>query len=358
MKALFVLLAALTACHDPPKDPEASAAQEVVDGKGYFVTLASKPTAPDAQKVYDKLYDALDLYNRKRARATEGLDSYVEEFQATGYTNLKAGDDEIECDRDKCLLKLHARRINKEKANAGRPPFAQQLFDALLDAGAPAKSGAKGEDFLKTVSLGEAKGVHLECTERRTAAGVPLDYGCAFDLDGLKGDAVAKSEALEGRERGRLESCVLSPGIVKAAEEAKGSIEGGGLVALTSGLTDGSKPVGYLRYSLAGGRAELIDLYLCGDLTADTFYMVGAGKQPREWVAGMQRSSPGASGAEAVDIEPAHHDEGDLTMRASIAAQTPKDVTLAVQFKIVKDGSGEVYGEDKFFVKLEKAWLK
>lgn len=361
MRALSLVLFAavmLTACHNPPKEAAASELEDVVDGKGYFVTLASKPTAPAAQKIYDKIHDSLDLYNRKRARAENSLDSYVEEFQATGYTSLKGGDDEIECDRDKCLLKLHARRVDKQKANTKEPPFAQQLYEAFLDANVPARAGTKGDDFIKTVTLGESKGVSVACTERRTAGGVPIDYGCLFDLDGLKGDAVASSKTLDKQERGKLFSCVLSPGIVKAAEEAKEGVDGGGLLTLTSGATDGSKPVGYLRYSRSKERVDLIDLYLCGDLSTDTFYLVGAGKDPREWVSGMQRSSPGASGVDTVDIEPAHHDEGDLTMRARVVAQSVQDVTLAVLFKIVKDGSTDVYGEDKFFVKLEKAWLK
>lgn len=388
MKALpLILLAALApACHNPPKSGAAAEFDEVVDDKGYFVTLASKSSAPEAQHLYDKLYDALDSHSRKQAKAGGKLDAYVEEFQQSGFTSLKDGDDEIECDRDKCLFKLHARRISKQEASAERPPFTQQLFAALLDAGVPVTTGAAGlvrhsaerdggqvrhsaerdggdaaaDDFVKTASLGETKGVRVACSERRTAAGVPIDYGCAFDLDGLKGDAVARPAAMEGSEKGKLSSCVLAPGIVKAAEEAKASVEGGGLLTLTAGAAEASKPVGYLRYTRSGASVELLDLFLCGDLSQDTFYLSGAGKIPRMWVAGLQKSSPGATGAVSVDIEPAHHDEGDLTMRASVVGQTAKEYTLEVQFKVVKDaGVGDaVFGEDRFFVKVDKSWLK
>ncbi len=339
-KALLaaLLCATLAACHTPGAEPErelvTAASKPAAPEGGYFVTLAAKPTSETAQKLYDRLYDALDVAGRKRAIAAKELDSYVEEFDQSGYTHLADGDEEIECDREKCLFKLTSRAL-------GDGDFTRRLYDALSGANADASTRRDGEAFLRTLTLGEPKGPRVACTERRRGPEA-LAYDCKFELDGLKGDAVATSATIDTRAKGRLFSCVLSPGVVKTAEEAKADLDGGGLLKLTASPGEGAKAVGYLRYAARGGTVELVDLYLCGDFSQDYFWLTGEGKDPRQWAKPGMRAT-------------AHHDDADLELEIVAA----KDGTLEVRFKLVKEGADleDVYGEDRFFLHLDKSWL-
>ena len=346
---------------------------------GYFMTVAATSGGDGSSQFYDKLYDAVEGQARKTAKTSGRLDSYLEEFQESGSATLSYGDDEIECDRTQCRLKLSGRHVGPNQRAADHPSFAERVFTALderedeatTSKAAKTTSQSAGERFIRNAAIGAAPGPHIACTETHQPG--LITYECDFDLDRAKagGGDVDRAETL-AKDRGRLVGCVLSPGVVKTAEEAKGTIENGALLKLTSGAGDAAKTVGFLRFAHDGAVVELIDLYLCGDLSQDNFFFVGDAKKPSTWIGALNPSSPGAAGNVSTTLRPAHHAEADLTLAATRVAESTRDITLEVQFKIVPPtldpptggiavsaNHGEaVFGEDEFFVKFPKEWLK
>jgi len=310
---------------------------EEEESGGYFVSLDARSTDKDAVFLYDKLHDAVNAQAKKRATAADGLEAYVEEYEQTGYTSLIASGNEIECDRDKCLVKLESRTV---KGEPGQTSLAGELTAGLAESGIPPKTTGSGEGIVRTYVIETKAGKGIRCKQKGFGQGA--SYECKFDLDVKK---AARTAEMNPASRGRLASCALSPGVVRSAEQAKGQIENGALLALTA--SPGGKAVGFLVYARQGAKDELIDLYLCGDVSHDYFQLDGPARDPKAWLA---------------TLDPARADEAELQLTARAVAESKATRTFEVVFKIVApDGatprSGELYGDDKFFVTFPRTWL-
>jgi hypothetical protein len=314
-------------------------------GAGYFVALAASPDAPAAMALHDALYDAIDAYNRRHAGSPELLARYVEAFEADGLTRLGDQTSEIECDRQKCLLKLAGRSIST--------PLAQHLADAFIIKGIePKKALGKGERT-STYTLGNANGLHITCAAIESAGG-EMSHRCDFALDG-KAAGKAASAALSGPSaKGKLVDCEQAPGVVRSANEAKGEIDGGDLLRLTSGTGAAAGAVGFLRLTRQKDQVEFLDLYLCGDLSHDYFKVDGAARRPQGWLP-----KPAAVGSPAKQVETLTQEEARLDSTAVVVAVSETRRTLEVRFRVkrLSDSGPEAFGEDKFYVQFDKSWL-
>jgi hypothetical protein len=324
-------VAAGTQDSDAPSDEEATSAG------GYFVAVPADAGSPKVLAFYDKLYDAIDALNRRRARDEGRLDAYLDEQRESGYTALQAGDDEIECDRQKCLVKLTARTV------VGESSLAHQLVDAAVELGIKPLTARPGRQEKRYI-LGDVASMHIDCL--RAGVGKTLSYRCDFKLDQGLATAASPSAAIGDAGRGKLSSCAMAPGTVRDAEEAKAQLDKGGLLPLTGGPSVGSKVVGYLRYAQTGAGIELLDMYLCGDLSQDHFQIDGEARQPRRWIK--------ARVFDALSL-----DEAALNLRTKVLESSKREFILDVRFRVVPSGgnTGEAFGEDKFFMRLDKGWL-
>jgi hypothetical protein len=320
-----------------PEDAAAPSEAEALQAGGYFVAVPADAGSPKVLAFYDKLYDAIDALNRRRARDEGRLDAYLDEQKESGYTALQAGDDEIECDRQKCLVKLTARTV------VGESSLAHQLVDAAVELAIKPLTARPGRQEKRYI-LGDEAAMHIDCV--RAGVGKALSYRCDFKLDQGLAAAASPSVAIGDAGRGKLSSCAMAPGTVRDAEEAKAQLDKGGLLPLTGGLSGGSKVVGYLRYAQAGAGIELLDMYLCGDLSQDHFQVDGEARQPRRWIK--------ARVFDALSL-----DESALNLRTKVVESSKRELVLEVRFRVVPSGgnAGEVFGEDKFFLRLDKAWL-
>jgi hypothetical protein len=313
-------------------------------GSGYFVALAASPEAPAALALHDALYDAIDAYSRKRAETQEALARYVEAFDADGYTHLADGKSEIECDRQKCLLKLAGRTVT------GR--LAEDLTGAFALKGIVPTKAIGGGQRVTTYVLGKSTGQHITCALIEEPA--TKSYRCDFALDGKKLGQAASAALDSAAAKGKLVSCAQAPGIERSADEAKDKVEGGELLKLASGAGAGAASVGFLRVARQGRRVELLDLYLCGDLSHDYFKVDGSARAPRGWLP-----KPARVGAPPRRVQTLAQEEARLDAASAVATETTDSYTLEVRFKVRRtaEQGPEVFGEDRFFVRLEKAWL-
>lgn len=340
VKLAWVLaLGLLPAACQTRRAPEGGALSDVAEADpgakgGYFVALSALP-------LFDGVHDAVDKLNRKRLAAQGELDAYIEAYDADGYTRLAAGDDEIECDREKCLLKLTGRVLVSQ--GDGDDSMAALMTEAFALKGVKPEVRGEGDAQLKTFVLGRRPGSFISCTQK--SFGKAALYRCEFDLD--KDAAAPANAAVENAGHGKLVSCALSPGTLRTADEAKKEVEGGGLLSLTSGSAAGAKPVGYLRYVKQGSAVEFLDLYLCGDVSHDFFHIEGAARRPKGWLGTAALSS-------------LTQDEAEMKATTKVVEESSRIVTVEVRFKLAKEqaADGEVFGDDAFFVKLDKAWLQ
>lgn len=318
---------------------------------GYFVVLAAQSTSKETLALYDGLHDAIDAYNRHEAGKAGNLSSYVEAFEANGYTRLADGKNEIECDLTKCLVKLSAKSlVSGEKDDSA---LVAQLTQALENKGlTPVRSGT-GDTQQRTYTLGEKDGLHITCAQN----GLPAraSYRCDFDLDTGKGTPSVTEAVLDPAVRGKLVSCALSPGTVRSAEEARAELDAGGLLELTAPGSSNGKPVGYLRYAGKSPDIEFVDLFLCGDLTHDHFFVEGSAKQPTAWVTRGAKLGTSKSALDSL-----REDDAYLVASSTLTDETADGYVLEVRFKLARDAgvTEDVYGEDRFVLRVAKAWLK
>src|SRR5947209_4691577 len=109
MKRLaYILLLAVVACRTTEERPSAPSTVKAAPAQGYFVALAADG---EAKTFYQRLYTLVDAYNRRLAREAGTLPAYSEAFATDGHTRLGDGASEIECDREKCLVKLTGRTL-------------------------------------------------------------------------------------------------------------------------------------------------------------------------------------------------------------------------------------------------------
>jgi hypothetical protein len=314
---------------------------------GYFVTVPAQSTNPSVVALYDKLYDAIDALSRRRAREAGELESYVEDFDASGYTSLVSDDEEIECDRERCALKLTGRTVSGAK---GLPA---DLTAALDLVGVVPTVRGSGEKIQKTYALGDSERLGLACIQG--GYGHKAVYRCDFNLDGAALGSARPPGDSTPSERGRLTSCVLAPGTSRSAEEARDVLEGGALLPLTAGAAASTKTVGYLRYTRQGKEVELVDFYLCGDVSHDNPQISGRARSPKSWAV---RAAPAPS---RLEVEPAHQDDAEMRMTATVVETTKTAYVLEVRFKLAPENDGvnaaEVYGEDRFFMRFERGWI-
>lgn len=326
-----------------------SAPEALPDDGGYFVALAAEGGSAESLALYDGLLDAIDAYNRKQADRDGRLPAYVEAFDADGYTRLADGKSEIECDRTKCLVKLASRSLGGSSAQPDA--LAVSLTRALSDKGAIPERFGSGESQTRTYLLGQKTGLHVSCIQK--GIDPRATYRCDFEL--ASGATAPKAaQALEPAARGRLVGCALSPGTVRSAKEAKAELEGGDLAELLAVSAAGGKAVGYLRFVRQGRDVEFVDLFLCGDLSHDHFVIEGAAKSPRVWLPTPLKIGTGVAGIETI-----HEDDVRLAASSSLLEETQDSYVVEVAFRFVResDASTEVYGEDRFVLRLRKAWI-
>ncbi len=324
--------------------------EESSEAGGYFVALsASGGAGADALALYDGVHDAVDKLNRKRLAAQGELEAYMAAYDADGYTRLAAGDDEIECDREKCLVKLSGRVLSG--SGTEDESMASLMTEALALKGIKPEIRGTGDTQVKTYVLGKQPGAFVGCAQK--SFGKAAVYRCEFALD--KGIDTPANANVDSSGHGKLVSCALSPGTVRTADEARRNVEGGGLLSLTSGSGVGAKSVGYLRYVKQGRAVEFLDLFLCGDLSHDNFHVDGKAKDPKGWVPARAKV-----GTEVLALESLSQDDVLMRATAKVVEDSPRLVTLEVRFKLVKEspGSDDVYGDDAFYVKLDKAWIQ
>ncbi len=314
---------------------------------GYFVALSAGGPG-DGGVLYDGLYDAIDAESRRKADAKGELAAYVETFEADGYTRIGTTDDEIECDREKCLVKLTGRVLSSAGDDDS---LALSLTEALkIKAGKPEVRG-EGDQQERTYVLGKRPGSHVACTQK--GFGKVAAFRCEFALD--QGIETPANASVDAGGRGKLVSCALSPGTVKTAREASKEVDGGGLLRLQSGAGTGTKSVGFLRYVRQGKSVEFLDLFLCGDVSHDYFHIEGAARDPKHWI-----TRPSGVGSSIPDLESLSQDEAKMQASATVVEDSPALLTVEVKFHLDKEASGvnEVYGADAFYVKLDKEWLR
>lgn len=351
----LALLTALSACTTPeatvepePRAPglelAASPAMKAANPGGYFVTLQANIVDHKGIKIYDGLYDALDKLGRARARTDGALDSYIESLDETGYVRLGEDDDEIECDRARCLVRL--------SSTAPQGTFASEMTAALAAAGVVPHVAGTGQAIKKTYVLGTQPKNAIECTQ--SGFGDKASFACKFDLSASAGRADAAAAELAPREKGKLAACDLSPGTVKVAEDAKAELDGAELVPLLSGASAAAKTVGFLRIQRAAAKVELIDLYLCGDVSHDYFALAETAKDAGRWLG-----RPIKVGAELV-LDRARQEEAGCELATKITEEAADAYVLEVKMKLVPEPGrdGEVFGQDHFFLRLPKTWLR
>jgi hypothetical protein len=341
---IFTMLGAvlLAACQTGTPSGNADSSSTALVPSGYFVALPATGGAPEASKLFRGLYAAVDAFNRKQAEAQGTSQAYAAAFAADGKTRLSDGASEIECDREKCLVKLQARSVR----SVGAAGLAGQLTTALALRGASSKRGRSSDAERHSYVLGH-RGLGVACVVHGHGDGA--FYRCDFDLERGRAPTVATSAALAAAGRGKLVNCEEAPGVERTALSEVDGVEGGGLLKLAGGTGEGAHPVGYLRYAQQGTRVEFLDLYLCGDLSRDYFRIEGRARQPRAWLAGA--------------VDGLEEEDARLAATAKVVGESPQEVTVEVQFHIGRDGASagggdEEYGADRFYLRLAKAWMR
>lgn len=332
-------------------DDAASVSAVPAEPAGYFVSIAANSVSSDVVAIYDEIHYALDRQGRKEALAAGTLDTYISEYDAEGYTSLIVGEHEIECDRDKCLVKLPQGRIVTGDADS----FAGHLTTAFSASRLKPQQREDQGALTRTWIVGKKPDMFLSCVQ--TGTGKKATFACEFDLE--RGLAVPVTEVTgEGSvPRGKLVSCDQSPGTTRSAEDARAEIEGSNLLNLTQGPKVESKPVGYLRYVQTPGGVEFEDLYLCGDVSHDFFMVGGTARSPRAWLPAKVKKGASLSGLTELT-----QDEAVMQASATVVEDSAEQVTMQVRFKIAGAGGAaaavETYGDDGFFVRIDKRWLK
>ena len=301
---------------------------------GYFVAVPADVKSANIRTLYRQVYLAVDLLNRQRARVEGRLSAYLTELRESGYTAFYSQDDEIECDAKKCLIKLTKRLIQGESS------LAKVLVDIAPEVGIKEIASKNRKRFV----FGQSDGPHITCMletgdQKKT-------YQCEFNLDVGLAESIPQLSNLLDSSRGRLSSCIMAPGTVRDAEEAKSQLEKGGLLALTAGISPGASVVGYLRYASTKTRIELLDIYLCGDLSQDHFQVDADARQPRVWI-------------QASAIQALSNDAAILLMQPKFVRKTPRELTLEVRFRVVATDSDahKVFGSDRFYLRFDQSWL-
>lgn len=326
---------------DSPTDPAMQSGLNTWDASrskqnlaGYFVAVPADLRSPTVGQFYKQLYRAVDNLSRKRARKEGRLSTYLTELKETGYTTIYSQNDEIECDLRKCLVKLSSRLI------VGEDTLAQQLIEVASETGIKPKKVGDLEHFL----FGNVDGPHIACEHGLTKS--EGKYRCHFNLDYGLSQSSAHLPIISEPDRGKLASCAMAPGTVRDAEEAKTQLEKGGLLALTIGVSPAAATVGYLRYANIRGGFELIDMYLCGDLSHDHFQIDSEWRKPSQWIKSSLIRGTSA-------------DAALLIMEPRLLDDTTGDALVELKFKLVSSSSenGEVFGADKFYVRFKQSWL-
>jgi hypothetical protein len=347
--ARLALICVLVACRTGGAD-DAELSGDPGSQSGYFVSVAANSVSSDVVALYDELHDALDRFNRKVAQADGTLDAYLADFEADGYTSLVVDEHEIECDREKCLIKLPEGRITAGDAKS----FAGQLTAAFAESRVKPLQRDDQKPLTRTWFVGKRPDMFLSCAQKGT--GSAATFACEFDLE--RGLAEPATQARQTTvPRGKLVSCDESPGTVRSAEDAKAEIYGSDLLNLTQGPQAESKPVGFLRYVRQNGQVEFEDIYLCGDVSHDFFVIDGSARNPRGWLPKQIRK-----GASLGNVSELAQDEATMQVSAVVVDDAPEQVTLQVKFKIAGAGGAaaavETYGDDGFFVRIDKRWVQ
>lgn len=358
--ASFWLITTLVACgcqtiayeHQSQLADAASVAEKTSDdanmtSKGYFVAVSADASNQEFHKFYQQLYHVIDVYNRRQKRDKKSLKAYLIEQKESGYAALKVNDDEIECDKQKCLIKLSSRVIS------GPASLARHLGEALaqLVETQPARSVAKSKvQSRRSYVVGNPESIHIICDSIATA--MHPDYRCQFNLDQALYVATASTTTMGDAGRGKLESCDMAPGTVRDAEEAKDQLDSAGLLPLTLAPSPDAKVVGYFRYAHVAEKVEFFDIYLCGDMSQDHFQMEGEARQPQTWLEQRSLQIPALDRGSLSTV--------GLNLETKLVESSAAELLIEVRFRLVdqNDQSAVLTGSDKFYLHLNKAWLR
>jgi hypothetical protein len=310
------------------------------DGPGLFLTIEAGAKAPHAHAhrpahldSHAVLYAAITRAVRRVAEERGELAAFLD-AQSHGEPVRLAGDDsEIECDARRCLVKVARKTLR------GRAPddLAVRLADALTPAASPADGPPP-----KRVTLGDGAPLKIVCV--REAPQVE----CTFET--MVAPPALSAASVDEVQRGKLADCALAPSVERDAQAARDQIRGGALLAA---MTRSGHAVGYMLYAEEGRRVELLQLFLCGDLSHDTFQIEGKARQPGAWLPRPRRVGGRVSGALSLRA-----DDATMIAQPTLIARTRDIAEVEVQFRLAGATADEdVFGADLFRLRLPARWL-